>query len=50
VAEVAQAFLVPEATMARRITRAKKKIAATKVPYRVPERRSGAPWARGPGN
>ena len=37
VAEIAQAFLVPETTMARRITRAKKKIAAAKVPYRVPE-------------
>ncbi len=37
VAEVAQAFLVPEATMAQRITRAKKKIAAANVPYRVPE-------------
>jgi RNA polymerase sigma-70 factor (ECF subfamily) len=37
VAEVAQAFLVPETTMAQRITRAKKKIAAAKVPYRVPE-------------
>src|SRR3954451_19464440 len=37
VAEIAQAFLVPEDTMAQRITRAKKKIAAAKVPYRVPE-------------
>jgi RNA polymerase sigma-70 factor (ECF subfamily) len=37
VAEIAQAFLVPETTMAQRITRAKKKIAATRVPYRVPE-------------
>jgi RNA polymerase sigma-70 factor, ECF subfamily len=37
VPEIAQAFLVPETTMAQRITRAKKKIAATKVPYRVPE-------------
>jgi RNA polymerase sigma-70 factor, ECF subfamily len=36
VAEVAQAFLVPETTMAQRITRAKKKIAAANVPYRVP--------------
>jgi len=36
VAEIAQAFLVPETTMAQRITRAKKKIAAAKVPYRVP--------------
>src|SRR6478609_5027365 len=37
VAEIAEAFLVPETTMAQRITRAKKKIAAAKVPYRVPE-------------
>src|SRR5919206_1857238 len=37
VAEIAHAFLVPETTMAQRITRAKKKIAAAKVPYRVPE-------------
>src|SRR3954466_512758 len=37
VAEIAQAFLVPETTMAQRITRAKRKIAAAKAPYRVPE-------------
>ena len=37
VAEIAEAFLVPESTMGQRITRAKKKIAAAKVPYRVPE-------------
>ena len=37
VAEIAAAFLVPETTMAQRITRAKKKISAAKVPYRVPE-------------
>ena len=35
-AEVARAFLVPEATMAARITRVKKKIAAANIPYRVP--------------
>ncbi|MGN7199513.1 RNA polymerase sigma factor [Arthrobacter sp. SAFR-044] len=35
--EVASAFLVPEATMAARITRAKKKIAAANIPYRVPD-------------
>ena len=34
--EIARAFLVQEATMAARITRAKKKIAAAKIPYRVP--------------
>jgi len=37
VAEIARAFLVPETTMGQRITRAKKKIAAANVPYRVPE-------------
>lgn len=37
VGEIAEAFLVPEKTMAQRITRAKKKIAAAGVPYRVPE-------------
>jgi len=36
VAEIARAFLVPETTMARRITRAKAKIKAAHVPYRVP--------------
>jgi len=35
-AEVARAFLVQETTMAARITRAKKKIAAARIPYRVP--------------
>jgi RNA polymerase sigma factor (sigma-70 family) len=35
-AEVARAFLVGEATMAARITRAKKKIAMARIPYRVP--------------
>src|SRR4029077_909689 len=34
--EVAHAFLVSEPTMAARITRAKKKIAAARIPYRVP--------------
>ncbi|KAA1427969.1 RNA polymerase sigma factor [Nocardioides antri] len=37
VEEIAQAFLVPETTMGQRITRAKKKIAAARIPYRVPE-------------
>ncbi len=37
VPEIAHAFLVSETTMGQRITRAKKKIAAAKVPYRVPE-------------
>lgn len=35
-AEVARAFLVREPTMAARITRAKKKISAAHIPYRVP--------------
>ncbi len=35
-AEVARAFLVAEATMAARITRAKKKIAMAHIPYEVP--------------
>jgi RNA polymerase sigma-70 factor (ECF subfamily) len=35
-AEIAQAFLVPEPTMAARVTRAKKKISAARIPYRVP--------------
>lgn len=37
VAEIAQAFFVPETTMAQRITRAKKKISAANIPYRIPE-------------
>jgi len=35
-AEVGRAFLVSEATMAARITRAKKKISVARIPYRVP--------------
>jgi RNA polymerase sigma-70 factor (ECF subfamily) len=37
-AEVAKAFLVKESAMAARLTRAKKKIAVARIPYRVPER------------
>lgn len=36
VAEIARAFLVKETTMAQRITRAKAKITAAHLPYRVP--------------
>ena len=36
VPEIARAFLVPEPTMAQRITRAKAKIKAAGIPYRVP--------------
>ena len=36
-AQVARSFLVTEATMARRLVRAKHKIKAAKIPYRVPE-------------
>ena len=35
-AEIARAFLVPEATMAKRLVRAKHKIANARIPYRVP--------------
>jgi predicted RNA polymerase sigma factor len=35
-AEVARAFLVSESTMAARLTRAKKKIAMARIPFRVP--------------
>ena len=34
--EIARAFLVPEPTMAKRLVRAKQKIAAAAIPFRVP--------------
>ena len=36
VPEIAAAFLVPETTMAQRITRSKQKIKAAHIPYRIP--------------
>ncbi len=36
--EIARAFLVPQATMAQRLVRAKRKIAAARIPYSVPEK------------
>jgi RNA polymerase sigma-70 factor (ECF subfamily) len=35
--EIAKAFLVPEATLAQRLVRAKKKIQANNIPYRIPD-------------
>jgi RNA polymerase sigma factor (sigma-70 family) len=35
-AQIARAFLIPEATVAQRITRAKRKITDAAIPYRIP--------------
>ena len=45
-AEIANAFLVPEATMAQRISRAKQRIKASGVPFRLPEGDERAPRLR----
>ena len=42
-AEIANAFLVPESTMAQRISRAKQRIKASGVPFLMPE---GEEWAQ----
>ncbi|HET6916210.1 MAG TPA: sigma-70 family RNA polymerase sigma factor [Acidimicrobiales bacterium] len=36
-AEIARAFMVPEPTLAKRLTRAKQKIVAAGIPYRAPD-------------
>ncbi|WP_327411759.1 RNA polymerase sigma factor [Streptomyces sp. NBC_01233] len=43
-AEIARAFLVPEATMAQRISRAKRRIKASEAPFGIPH--DGREWGR----
>src|SRR5262244_4444747 len=43
IAEIARAFLVNDATIARRVARAKQKIARARIPYEIPDRDSLAP-------
>jgi RNA polymerase sigma-70 factor (ECF subfamily) len=43
IGEIARAFLVSEASIAQRITRAKQKIARAGIPYEIPDRESLAP-------
>jgi RNA polymerase sigma factor (sigma-70 family) len=45
-AEIANAFLVDEATMAQRISRAKQRIKASRVPFRMPTREEQATSVR----
>ena len=42
-AEIANAFLVPESTMAQRISRAKQTIKTSQVPFRMPTKREHGP-------
>ncbi len=42
-AEIARAFIVPEATMAQRISRAKQRIRASGIPFRMPDMTDRAP-------
>ena len=43
IAEIANAFLANEATIAQRVARAKQKIARARIPYEIPDRDSLAP-------